>query len=100
MDIIFIFIAGAFLGALAVFLLKRKNNRSSGLMQKQSAEKQEHIKKIMDYIAGKDKIANDDIQKLLGVSDSTAQRYLNELEGKGVLKQVGEAGQGIFYSKQ
>lgn len=72
------------------------------LIEEQAKEKQEHRQKILDFVAQgglETKIKNDDIQKLLGVSDATAERYLNELEKEGVLKQVGGEGRSVFYQK-
>lgn len=75
-----------------------KNNGSSDLIQKQGQEKAEHLQKIKDFMASKDKVTNNDVQELLGVSDATAERYLNELEKQGILRQKGE-NKGIFYEK-
>jgi Fic family protein len=65
---------------------------------RQTEVKQENLKKVLEFIEGRDKITNDDVQKLLGVSDATAERYLNELEKQGILKQSGE-NKGTFYTK-
>ncbi|MFA4834294.1 MAG: hypothetical protein WC619_05680 [Patescibacteria group bacterium] len=46
--------------------------------------------------AGQGKITNDDIQKLLYVSDATATRYLNQLTKEGRLKLTSRRG-GAFY---
>ena len=40
----------------------------------------------------------EDVEKLLGVSDNTALKYLNELEAEGKIMQVGEAGPKVYYS--
>jgi predicted HTH transcriptional regulator len=72
--------------------------KNSDLIEKQAQEKQGHLQKIKDYIAGRNKINNHDVQKLLGVSDATAERYLNELEKQGVLRQKGQY-KGVFYEK-
>ena len=52
----------------------------------------------MDFISDKDKITNNDIETLLGVSDATATRYLDELEKQGKLRQKGQ-NKGVFYEK-
>lgn len=36
---------------------------------------------------------------MLGISDATAERYLNELEKEGKVRQVGGTGSGVFYEK-
>ena len=72
---------------------------SVNLIEKQAQEKAEHLEKIKEFIKYKETIVNNDIQKLLGVSDATATRYLDELEKSGFLKQMGKTGQSVFYSK-
>ena len=47
----------------------------------------------------KGRLTNDDVQKLLLVSDSTATRYLDELEKDGQIKQVGLAGHYVRYER-
>ena len=44
------------------------------------------------------KIQNNDVEKLAGVSNATAERYLDELEKEGKLTQHGVIGQGVFYT--
>jgi len=36
---------------------------------------------------------------MLGVSNTTAERYLDQLEKAGKLKQIGKTGQGVTYNK-
>jgi Winged helix-turn-helix DNA-binding len=55
--------------------------------------------KIMQELATKSKITNDEVEKLLHVSDATATRYLSALEKEGKIKQVGKTGHGVVYSK-
>ena len=59
--------------------------------------KQEHLEKVLEMAREKGEIANDDVEKALGVSDSTAQRYLQELEATGKLQQIGERGKYVIY---
>lgn len=81
------------------FLAGAKKKDVPDLIDRQAKEKEEHKQKILDFIAGKEKITNNDIQNFLGVSDATAERYLNELEKEGVLNQSGKSGKYVFYSK-
>ena len=53
----------------------------------------------MNMFEKKQKITNDEIEKLLHVSDSTATRYLNTLEKENKIKQNGKTGKSVFYSK-
>jgi len=55
--------------------------------------------KIMTALNTKSKITNDEVEKLLHVSDATATRYLSALEKEGKIKQVGKTGQSVMYQK-
>ena len=44
-------------------------------------------------------IGDDEVEKLLHVSDATATRYLSELEKEGKIKQVGKTGKAVTYIK-
>mgnify|MGYP001557787354 CR=1 FL=1 len=55
--------------------------------------------KIMQALNTKNKITNDEVEKLLHVSDATATRYLSALEKEGKIKQVGKTGTGVVYQK-
>ena len=55
--------------------------------------------KIMLALTTKNKITNDEVEKLLHVSDATATRYLSALEKENKIKQVGKTGTGVVYSK-
>ena len=60
----------------------------------------ESKEKILSFIAAQDgvnpRIRNNDVQELLGVSDATATRYLDELQADGKINQVGE-GSASYY---
>lgn len=55
--------------------------------------------KIMELLAKKGRITNDDVEKFLHVSDATATRYLSKLEKSGLIKQTGRSGRSVFYTK-
>ena len=62
--------------------------------------KEEGKAKIMGLFAGgKSEIANDDVQRLLGVSDATATNYLSELESSGLISQIGSTGHSVCYRR-
>lgn len=46
---------------------------------------------------GKKGIIRKDVEKRLGVSETTALKYLNQLEKEGKIRQVGEAGKRAYY---
>ncbi len=62
-------------------------------------EKQEKLEKVIGLFEEKEKITNDDVERVLSVSNTTAFRYLERLEKQGKIKQVGETGQAVFYIK-
>ena len=55
--------------------------------------------KIMEAFTKKNQITNDEVEKLLHVSDATATRYLSALEKEGKIIQVGKKGKGVLYIK-
>ena len=61
--------------------------------------KRENLEKVRRIFDGQDKVANNDIEKLLGVSDATATRYLDDLEKQGFIRQVGTTGHNVYYEK-
>jgi DNA-binding IclR family transcriptional regulator len=40
------------------------------------------------------------VERALGVSDATAERYLNQLEKEGKVKQLGRTGRYVCYIKK
>jgi hypothetical protein len=70
---------------------------SRNLIEEKESIKRENLGKLRDFIRGKERITNDEAEKLLGISDATATRYLEELEKEGLLEQVGHIGQGVYY---
>ncbi len=54
------------------------------------------LERILAYVREKGKVTNDEVQKLLRVSDATATRYLHELVKRGLL-QKGGATRAIYY---
>lgn len=106
---ILIFGAGVVLGAVAVWALTKsvKIKTSEGdeppevktIIEKQAEEQQKNRQKILDFLGENqgESITNDEVQDLLGVSDASAERYLDSLEKEGVLRQVGKTGVKTYY---
>ena len=71
--------------------------------------KRKKLDKIMEVLDGKGpttlklrragKITNDEVEKLLHVSDATATRYLSALEKEGKIQQVGKTGKAVEYTR-
>ena len=82
--------------ALGVYLSRRMRG---GLIAEQAKKKAENKAKILEALQQTQdkKIKNNDIEKLLGVSDATATRYLDELEKEGKVRQVGTTGHAVYY---
>lgn len=58
--------------------------------------REEHLEKIVVHARIKPRITNDDVEKLLHVSDSTAARYFNLLVTRGLLVKEGR-GRSVSY---
>lgn len=81
--------------ALGVYMARRSK---TGLIEEQTERKAENKKKILKFVQTNGKIKNNDAEKLAGVSNATAERYLDELEHEGILVQHGTIGQNVFYT--
>ncbi len=53
----------------------------------------------MAEVVKKGAVTNEDVEKLLHVSDATATRYLSQLEKEGLLRQAGRTGKNVKYVK-
>lgn len=76
-----------------------------GLLQKIARatiglRKEKKLAKILTLFAKQTEITNNQVEKLLHVSDATATRYLNELEKRGKLTQHGKTGHAVTYTKR
>jgi predicted HTH transcriptional regulator len=63
------------------------------------SRKRKKLDKVMTLFLKNSKITNDEVEKFLHVSDATAERYLNILEKKNKIKQVGKTGHAVSYTK-
>ncbi len=76
--------------------------RSQGDIRQKADEKiqegqEEKKERILDFLEEKNEIRNNDVEELLGVSDVTATRYLDELENEGKIEQIGKEGRSVYY---
>ncbi len=55
--------------------------------------KEKRLDKIIQFVSAKGQITNDKAEKLLRVSDKTAERYLSELVKQGKLSKIGSTSQ-------
>lgn len=75
-------------------------NSSKGLKaynQKIQQQKQEQQAQILNLLDKQEKITNNDVEKLLGVSDATATRYLDALEKQDKIEAFGKSAKAAFY---
>ena len=61
--------------------------------------KHKKLERILEVLTTKGKITNDEVEKLLHVSDATATRYLSALEKEGKIQQVGKTGKAVEYTR-
>lgn len=105
LDILAGIIIGIFSGWLVYKYLakrteKKKIARKESLAKARRArtkKKEENKKKILAYLKEQGKIRNDEVEKLINVSDAMATNYLAELEKEGLIEQVGKTGWKTFY---
>jgi len=82
-------------------LAVKKKSVDLTVVNKQRAEQKERNKqKALQLFQTKAQITNDDVETALKVSDATAERYLDELEKEGRLKQIGKTGKNVLYRKR
>jgi len=72
--------------------------RNRVAIPEQSRKKQENKDEVLAFARKNGKVKNGDVEKMLGVSDATAERYLDELEKGGKIEQHGIIGQNVFYT--
>ena len=81
------------------YLAVRRKTKVSRLVSERRQTRKKNLAILRKrFVDGKEqRITNDEVEKLLGVSDATATRYLEELEQEGVILQVGKEGRGVYY---
>ena len=63
------------------------------------SRKRKKLDKVMTLFLKNPKITNDEVEKLLHVSDATAARFLSQLEKENQIRQVGKTGHAVWYEK-
>ena len=101
-------LVGMFIGSAIVWFLTRKKvselekrlqeeNPLKAFSQKQQEEKERRKVKILELLQKQETITNNDVEKMLSVSDATATNYLQELEDENKIDQIGERGRFVSY---
>lgn len=63
-------------------------------------ERKAREKMIMKMFDEHDKIRNNDVERLLDISDAMATNYLDKIEKDGLIQQIGERGRDVYYIKK
>lgn len=95
MNPIITFILGIIVG-FAITQLTRKA-KPDKIKDSRVQEKEDRKQKIIAYLEFHKRAKNDDIEQLLDVADSTATKYLQELETKKKIRQIGGTGRNVHY---
>ncbi len=69
----------------------------AGINEKRIQEKNARKEKILEFLKTNGKATNNEIEKLLSVSDASVTSYLDELEKESKVRQIGQAGSGVYY---
>src|SRR4030042_882983 len=98
MNIIFL-LSGLLIGLATGRMLWHKKGANLGAANAAlQARKEAEKAKVLQLFSSKPEITNNDVEKLLGVSNATATNYLTELEAEGKLVQLGgEDGRSVRY---
>lgn len=99
-----IWILGAYIIAILTYFIFKtisiKKNITPGdksMIPEQEEEKGKNLEKLQEYIKHKETITNDEVEEFLDISHATATRYLDDLENKDLIEQIGEEGRGVYY---
>lgn len=99
------FILGLIVGGVGVWFVIRKrmdsrlrgNDRGVVTNPEQVEKRRKNLERVLELARQKGEIANDDVERILDVSNATAERYLQELEEQSKLVQVGTTGRNVLY---
>jgi len=89
MNPIIIFILGIIIGFAIAWIIKKPKPELS--------EKESGKQKIINHLKATGKITNNQVEELLGCGNTTAYRYLEELEQAGKIEQIGKTGRSVEY---
>ena len=87
-------VIGIFLGSL-IFRVRYSGQDKANRARRLRIEAAKS--KIVQHLKENKTIVNDEVQEILGISDATATRYLQELLEEGKIKRIGEEGRGVHY---
>jgi len=91
-------IISGIIGFLLGWTLASRKNKG-GFISEQSENKERNKKAIFELLETNHPLTNNDVEKMLGISDATATRYFDELEREGKVRQVGKTGRHVYYER-
>ena len=95
--------AGVIVPPVAVLVSPQENKKSFALSllaqarEKLQFRKRKKLDRILVEVTKKGKITNDEVEKLLHISDKTAERYLSQLLKEQKIKTNGLKGKALLY---
>ena len=92
------FIFGVIVGGFGVWVFTSQNKKES-LIERETKEKEKNKQSILGILETQTPLTNNHVEQLLGISDATATRYLEELEKEGKIRQVGKTGRYVYYER-
>jgi predicted HTH transcriptional regulator len=100
MEIVLILLVGAIFGFGISLVLRTKTNSDMQNVGHLIEKKEERLRKLSRHFEKNPRVTNNDVEKLFDVSNTTAYRYLEELEQRGRIRQIGRTGTGVYYEKR
>ena len=94
MKTLLVFILGVGVG---YWIKAMRGGESKGPNAKQEVLKEERLGKVVEWVRERGEVSNDEVRAFLGVSDSSVTAYMDELERRRQVEQVGKTGQAVKY---
>jgi len=93
------FLAGLIIGSIIMWVIMRYFRASPmrRFQETQHEVKEERKHMILAYLKEKKSITNNQVEMLLGISDASATKYLQELEDEEKITQIGKEGSFVHY---
>ena len=99
-----VFLIGAIFGGVVAlvilqFVKQRRiiEKRTDPIYYRIFSKKKNNLRSIVAYLEKNKKITNNEVKKLLNVSESAVGGYLDELEEENIIVQRGKTGKNAFY---
>lgn len=95
-------VGGVVIGLVIGYILWASGKKEAAVEVEKDSERDQRLKQLeqkIEAMSNNDLLTNNEVEQLLGVSDASAERYLDELEQKGLLEQVGKVGTMVNYKK-